>query len=246
MTLLERFLCITLVCIPLILACSPCARSVQRGALAGYTELPVTNSRKYHTAVTRLKSTKKPDADGGINQATGFAVTSTHIVTAGHFCESIKEGIDAGRLTKKIRMEGANYDGTHYDIGTAEIVAISDDHDLCLLKADEEHLLDILPILGNMDILETEDVVTVIGAPKTYFPVRRTGFIISIDSPRFHWKDMLFLGIDIQKGSSGSPVLWNGFVVGVIAILPYDLHDAALAVRGDHLLEFLEENIEIE
>lgn len=233
-----------LLCIPLVLACSGGVHSV-RTAYYSNRSIPVENSHKYYDNVVRLHTTAKEEGKPG-SQATGFAVTTRHLVTAGHFCENAKKGQEAGELAEDILIIGANFDGSLYELGTGKILAQSKDHDLCLIVTEEEHGLVPLPILGSMDVLETEDVITVVGAPKSYFPVRRNGFIISTESPRFKWKDMLFLAIDIQKGSSGSPVLWNGFVIGVIVILPYDLHDAALAVRGDHLLEFIQDNVKAE
>jgi V8-like Glu-specific endopeptidase len=239
MPLLERIMCLALVAIPFIIACSSSVREVRRVTYVSST--PVENGIRWRDSVVKLHSTANEEGKAG-SQATGFAVDEDHIVTAGHYCDGVTKGVEEGRLNKEILVIGANYDGTHYELGTATIVARHKDQDLCLLKSPE-HLLTPLPILPDIELVETEDNITVIGAPKNYFPVRRDGRVISLESPRFFRKDMLFLSVDIQKGSSGSPVIWNGYVIGVIAILPYELHDAALAVRGDYLVDFIEKEM---
>jgi V8-like Glu-specific endopeptidase len=242
MSILERFLCIILLTSPSFLTYETVYIQMHRSKVIQNGVIDTSAMEKYHTSVARIKGTSGEESTPAGGQATGWAVDKNHLITAGHFCESIKKGQKEKKLNKKILVTGSAIDGSTYKVGTATIVAQSEDHDLCLLKS-LNHGLTILPILGNMDLVQTEDPITTIGAPVSYFPVRRFGTVISTLSPDFAWKNMLFLNIDIQPGSSGSPVIWNGFVIGVIAMLPFNLHNSALAVRGDHLLEFVNKNI---
>jgi S1-C subfamily serine protease len=200
--------------------------------------------QKYYESIVQLRTQPVPPATDTI-QATGWAPTKDYIITAGHFCQGLNKNIEEKKAKADIRMFRALHDGLKLETLQAIILEISKDHDLCILLAPN-HGIKVLQIMADMDHLETEDRIVVIGSPVGFFPVRRSGHIISTTSPQFEWKNLLFLEIDIQKGNSGSPVIWNGYVVGVVVILPEALHNSGLAVRGDNLLSFINEYIKLE
>ena len=143
-------------------------------------------------------------------------------------------------MTDAIKVDGTYSNGSSFLVGQAKIKSIAEDHDICILEFPH-HGLTPLILAANTDYVETEDRITVIGAPGTFFPVRREGHIIAVKagSDLGSMKDLIFMSIDIQPGSSGSPVIWNGKVIGVLVILVGRISNAALAENVSNLHELL-------
>jgi len=152
-----------------------------------------------------------------------------------------------------MKVQIADRHGEIVDYAEATIVANAEKnkkapHDMCLIKS-EDHGLPPLELHGDMSVVEVEDPIVVIGAPSGYFPVRRDGFIISMtsqDPPHLTPRELMFLAVNIEPGSSGCPVIWNGKVIGIVVRYLYDhnLKDGALATRGDHVVEFVDRHID--
>ena len=178
---------------------------------------------------------------GGL--ATGFGLDDDHILTAGHFCAAISQAQKRGLSGKYILVIRSDSRGLPRTPMPSKILAFDAEKDICILQS-KDHSLRPLPLAESVAPLTAEDRITVIGAPHGFFPVRRDGRIISSLAYRYHkFSDMLFLAVNIEKGSSGSPVIKDGFVVGMIVILPHDLHEAALAVPIDEIREFIDKTI---
>lgn len=210
------------------------------------THLTAVEDAQYHESVVRLSSLPGKASEEGDGRiiATGFAIDSDHLVTAGHFCKDVRKLEIAKKASDQIALVSSSHDGSLYLSGQATILAISDTYDLCLLFS-EGHGIVPLPLADDMSMVETENKVTVIGAPANFFPVRREGHVIARRAGNLFRSGphMLLLAIDIQGGSSGSPVLMGGEVIGVVVILPYKIHNAGLAEGVDVLHEFLDKNI---
>ena len=203
--------------------------------------------QQYYDSVVLLYL--KPGPKGSSNyQATGFAITEDYLLTAGHFCTRLQNNRQKGINSKYMGMQGSDRHGNPYEAGDAIIVANHHKHDMCIIKSNG-HGLTPLPLLGDLSFVETEDKITTIGAPHGFFPVRRDGHVISKDSskqPQLQMEQLLFIEVNIEPGSSGSPVIWNGQVIGIVVKLIYDNHlkDGALATRGDHVVEFVDKCID--
>jgi V8-like Glu-specific endopeptidase len=203
---------------------------------------------QYHNSIvkvsTQLGEITIPVFSG--SAATGFAVDENHIITAGHFCAPLENLQKASLITNQILIESSDFNGNIYVVGQATVVAFSPKSpDLCLLKL-KKHKLTLLQLANSTFLIQAEDRITVIGAPATFFPVRREGNIISLDATKYfpdHLANLLFLAVDIQKGSSGSPVIWNEKVIGIIVAMPHRLHSSALAEPIDTLHAFLTEHL---
>lgn len=226
------------------LSCAPGTVTIVRNVVAP----GAVAETQYYDGVVKLSSIPGKNTIAQFNgtYATGFAVDGHHIITAGHFCEDWPALVRAGLVEAQVGVTGARYDGTHYDVGKADIVAFSSKSpDMCLLRLENHGLIPI-PLAPDTKLVQTEDKVTFVGAPGTYFPVKRTGFVISteVDS-RFpdEWRDGLFLALDVQPGSSGGPVIWDGKVIGVVIVFTSRLHNGAIAEKVERVHEFLERNL---
>lgn len=178
---------------------------------------------------------KKP---GYATLATGWAIDADHLITAGHFCEGIMDNIKLDRVHPGVLITGSDSFGGDIDMGKAVIIAYKNDKmdDICILFK-KDHGLIPLPVLGDLSLVETEDQVTISGAPRGMFPIRIDGRIWVVNP------DLLLLALQIAPGNSGSPVIWNGKVIGmVIAVLPVPGVNTGIAVRSDKLLEFYQTN----
>jgi hypothetical protein len=183
--------------------------------------------------------------NGDVNKAaTGWAYDSNHIVTAGHFCEGLQKAMAEGMSSEEIGYTISDRQGGIEGEGRAEIKAVSEELDACLLTSPD-HGLHPLPVLRDLDLVETGDPITVIGAPRAYFPIQRKGTVVNLSAYQYGplEKHYMLLAVQIEKGNSGSPVLWNGYVMGMVDLLPNRPKVAALALRGDHLTKFIEDSL---
>ena len=197
---------------------------------------------KFFNSVALLQST--PGAKGlGGGTATGFAIDEKHLLTAGHFCESSSLLLKQGLVGEKILLVRSDKRGMPRTPILASIVGYDRPKDICIIKSID-HGMEPIPLADSVSEIRTEDEVTVIGAPKSFFPVRREGRIISTLAYRFQqFSDMLFIAINIQAGNSGSPVLMNGEVIGMVVVQPLGIHETALAVPVDEIREFIKKTI---
>lgn len=235
-------LVITLLALTIIISVS-CTGCIHRHYRV--RQVPDVQYIKYYNTVTRLISLPSKEFDPQLYNshiATGFAVGEDLILTAGHFCKSISSSIEEGRSSDKILLQGAQHNGNAFMIGLASIAAISDTYDICLLVTESVHHLNVLPIAPSMLGVETEDKITIIGAPSTFFPIRREGTISQVSGERIRGR--IFLAVDVQKGNSGSPVIWNNQIIGIITEMSLDVHNAGIAENANSIREFLSEYIE--
>lgn len=237
MHLFERILSISLIWLFLGVSCVACVTQVKRVLIMPPgSETP----DQYHGSIARLYLQPGPKGNFPY-QATAFAISDDYMLTAGHYCNRLQEQAKLGLVSKKIKVEGADRNGELYFVGTAIIVANHKKHDMCIIKS-ENHGLIPLKLFGDMSIIETEDKVTTIGAPRGFFPVRREGHIIS---KKYGFCKLILIALNVDPGSSGSPVIWNGRVIGIVVrhFHPIIFKDGALATRGDHIVKFVEKTI---
>lgn len=197
---------------------------------------------KFYNSIALLQSTPGELGDEG-KMATGFAVDSDHILTAGHFCEAVDKLKKKEMAGDKITVVRSDKRGLPRIPIPATIVTYNRMKDVCILFA-KKHGMRSIPMASSLALLTTEDKVTVIGAPYGFFPVRREGRIISSLAYRFQqFNGMIFIAVNIQAGNSGSPVIKDGEVIGMVAILPHHIHETALAVPINEIKEFLNKTI---
>ena len=204
------------------------------------TTTPV--EEKYYDSVAIIQTT--PGNLGYAPKlATGFAIDPNHILTVGHFCLDVAFEQKLYRAAKNIMTLKSNEKGLLKPAINSTILAFDEKKDICLLSSPA-HGMTPLPLAETIAPLTVEDKITIIGAPHGFFPVRRDGRIISSLAYRFApYDDMLFLAVNIQKGSSGSPVIKDGSVIGMIAVVPFHIDETALAVPIDDIRKFLDKNM---
>ncbi len=197
---------------------------------------------KFYNSIALIQSTPGRNGHGG-GMATAFAIDSEYLLTAGHFCDKIDSLKKMEMVGDKILVVRSDKRGMPRTPIIATMIVFDKSKDICVLAA-KEHGMRPLPMADSIALLTTEDEVTVIGAPHGFFPVRRDGRIISSLAYRFQqFNDMLFIAVNIEVGNSGSPVIKDGEVVGMIVILPHHIHETALAIPIDEIREFLNKTI---
>jgi S1-C subfamily serine protease len=158
-----------------------------------------------------------------IGSATGFAVSSTEMVTSGHVCEAALDYF--GEVTSP-------------SLGRLTIVATDFDADLCVLTSR----VPLVPLkIADYSQLEKGDKASIFGFPLGVGPLLTTGFVenpyyIIFDSP------FLLLSVPAAPGNSGSPVLNEaGEVIGVLSMGPPFYPQLSFASTGSDLVAFLVE-----
>ena len=187
------------------------------------------------------EETEKHDGVSG----TAWAIDNDHMITAGHVCESATEAHILKKAAEELRLQQHGSDGLLLDEEIfARIIAFDPVKDICLLES-VGHPFVPLVLAPSLDDVEVEDPVYTLGAPKSTFPVRTEGHVIQLNAEDWpgKFKEMLFLKLDIDHGSSGGPVMWAGQVIGMTVILLRYPHESCFAVPVHHLHEFIEEHL---
>jgi len=205
-----------------------------------HTIYPHTQPHKYRTSVAVLSTVRADDApvEAGAT-ATAFAIDDDHLLTAGHFCAGAGELKRRGLIADRVSIVLADEKGLPLSPIWGHIKAVDQQRDLCLIYSPG-HALDPLPLAEDLELLESEDPLVVIGAPRGIFPVRRDGKFVSSEAYRFTGNETKILIVaNVQSGSSGSPVIWEGMVIGMIVIQLTVIPDGALATSVVDIQEFL-------
>ena len=224
-------------------SCIACINSVTRQALKTSNSYSLNPYRQYYPSIVKVTLTPGTDGKSGWT-ATGWAIDEEHIITAGHFCQQHAIAMILKKAGEDIELTGSDNKGIHYHAGYGKVVkwefTMDGKVDICIIKS-EDHPLETLRLSDNFNIVEIEDPVTIIGAPDGNFPIRREGTVWGID------KRQIKITNHIVGGSSGSPVIWHGEVIGLVVRKgPEGLHlYAGEAVRGDILKKFYEDYLKL-
>lgn len=206
--------------------------------------MPAGVTQKYYPSIAVLRNTPGPDGEAS-HQGTAFAIDNNYLLTAGHVCESIQKSQEKGTAGLTVILIEAKADGSPGDKVEGTIAAVDEDRDICLILS-LDHPFFLLTLSQNYDIVEAEDPIVVVGAPYAKFPVRSEGHVIQTKAaawlPVYPEMEPMLIKIDIEGGSSGSPVLWGGEVIGMAVMIPRRPHNCALAVPVTHLIDFVEEH----
>lgn len=195
-----------------------------------------------YESIARVSVTTKDDK--GSIVGTAFAVDDRHLVTAGHFCVGVVEGNIKGVFDDKIDILIVYHNSLLKLKGVLEIESIDERLDICVLRGDHG----LVPLkFADFSTVDIGDKAFVVGAPLSLFPIFSEG---RVAIPKFEvgdGREMLFLGIHVSPGNSGSPVLdENGEIIGMIVmqIVPTIVLMAdspfALAQRGDIIKKFVQ------
>ena len=233
--LLETF---TIAVLTGMFAFSACSTPIHNYRRTTYVETSSLNARKYYESVLVVEV--QPGTEGhNTSLATAFVIDADHLMTAGHFCEDVDDFSKINKGSKNIEVTAADYKGMKYITGEATVLAyINKGHaDMCILEM-KDHKMEPLEITKFIDIVETADPVTMVGAPGGQYPIRRDGYVWAI-TPTY-----VLVAIEAQGGSSGSPVMWDGEVIGMLVEKAGGVQSAALAIKADDLRAFIEKHID--
>lgn len=205
----------------------------------------------YHSVAMlqmEFKIQEKKELSSSALAATGFAVDSTHIVTAGHFCTAGFEIVVKNVKTVKdvkFEMYEVGQDEQLYREDGLRIIAVDEKNDLCMIETNKKH--NLIPVkISNKKVFKIRDKVFTVGAPSFTFPIESEGFVSLpvIDSDSINLKGKTLLSLSIFKGNSGSPVFDdNGEVIGVIVSGDRSYEQIAIATPVEPLRQFIQKTL---
>jgi S1-C subfamily serine protease len=177
----------------------------------------------------------------GTGWVQGGARSNSHLMTAGHLCETA-DTIDGGMLGMlpviKTAYQAEHRDGTIVEGG---VVILDDDTvDLCMITFPGDLGL---PLAIANDDPEYGSRINYIGAPKGHWggnvALIFEGLFSGRGNPFGTSETYLTLTISGAPGASGSPVLKDGKVIGVLVAGARNFWDLILAVPHDQVKDFI-------
>jgi S1-C subfamily serine protease len=169
---------------------------------------------------------------------TGFGIyhklNYTYVLTAGHICT----GLTKHPLSNEEPPEHTSVftlvdrSGNEY---SAQVHAISDQYDICLLKTDNR--IRVTRLAKNNP--EPGDRIHYSGYPTGMYIPNGMNYFDGRFSGRSNNGDHLYT-IPVTSGASGSPVFnEDGEVVGLISAVLVEFHHLSIAVGRENILEFI-------
>jgi|SRR3990167_2914635 len=230
---IKRLVLSSLLAILAFVSCSSCLTTKNSRPPA-----PAAVQKLWPSIAKVMEVSLSPEHDPWV--ATGWAIDEDHLVTAGHFCESWEKDYKGKLVDSNIRIKVSDRWGMESIIGSATMIDYrnKDTADYCVLYL-ENHGLVPLPLASKADLtlVETEDPITICGAPGGDFPITRSGYIWAIDNTS------VYVSIFITPGFSGAPIIWKGKVIGNIVAL-YDAPSTGVGARIDKINEFYKKTLE--
>lgn len=240
---MERIACIVAALICLAGSCLSCVHHTYRGLVLG---LSVGQYPPMYLSVAYISNMKNEETEKHTHWiATAWAIDNDHLITAGHYCKHTQELYENKEASDIVKLMQYGSDGHLLnDEIYASIVAIDTDRDMCLLESKSHPFLP-LELAESLEHVNAEDPVFTVGAPRGVFPVKTDGYVIQRKAARWSgsFGEMLFLGLNIEPGSSGSPVMLGDKVIGMIVIFVSKPHETCLAVPVHHLHEFIQKHL---
>lgn len=158
-----------------------------------------------------------------------FAIHKEYLMTAGHVCKHAQER--AG--TEDIELGVFKYDekGAIADLTVATVAYIDEVYDVCVLYAPY-HTFMILPISQSYDTLRVGMHTSVIGFPKAKLEVSDQ-HITLVEEERLMLNGMAY------GGHSGSAVIYNGEIIGLLYAFQNDRRYVIMCVPAPVLQDIL-------
>lgn len=212
MRLLERVIVLAGMLIIMGTSCAACFPSIVRDV----TVLPA--EPKYYQSIAMIVTVPISDKFGAIS-GTAWAFDDDHLFTAGHVCEGFREQLSKGEVAPLMKVILAGRDGTPA-YATEAMVILSEynndkEQDYCILYS-KGHSLVPLKLSERFALVDTEDRVVIPGAPHGLFPFRVEGFVAEKVIYQINSRDRMLISAETRPGNSGSPVIWNGEVIGMV------------------------------
>jgi len=170
--------------------------------------------------------------------ATGFAIDKETIMTAGHFCIGVEDGYIKGFMNQEVGMIFLNNNDELVAMRGIKMVKIDEKSDLCILKK-ERHGLKPLKFIDSYDNLKIGNSVIISGSPIGIYPVVEEGKIVSLGGRYFNGS--IIISGEAYPGNSGSPVLYNGKVIGVLVAGTFPHSNIIILTGINDIKKFLNE-----
>jgi S1-C subfamily serine protease len=195
----------------------------------------------YHSTGMAKVEAKLKDGSTGFVAGTVFAVSKTHLMTAGHFCASIAAMVKvAEEMAFRLSEINNNEElvGLTIPLDSLDIVKIDLKYDLCLLEIKNHGLK---PVAISTKQVKIRDKIFTIGAPVGVFPIEAEGYV-SVPNIRFEEVDgeKTMASMPAIKGASGSPVYnSDGEVIGIIVAANERYANIAFFTQAKYIRAFL-------
>lgn len=232
--LLHQFLALITVFVSTVTSCISCTPVSTRRTIV--VEIPA--SPKLFPSVARVATIPTSLENPRVTVATAWAIDKDHLMTAGHFCESAHELKTLGYADDILWLTGVDVQGkpTINFPGKVKAWVNKDMNDMCIIESFGHPLLP-LELETDLSLVQAEDPIITLGAPRGYFMIRRDGYVWAVV------EDGIMLAIEVQSGNSGGPIIWQGKVIGMIVLSIPGLNETGIAVRSDNLKRFLDEHL---
>ena len=187
-----------------------------------------------HASLARVQSISLPGQDGG-SMATAWAVTPDLLYTAGHFCDTMTRGIEAGLYAQELLLEAPNKKGVLTKKFKSESFTSHIIMDMCIISAPN-HGLTPLKLHDSHQLLRIGDILLTAGYPKGVeiitYEEGRVGAILD---------QVVYTSIHVQPGASGSPVMWDSKVIGIVIKYRQEPHNCSILMFVPELQKFLDD-----
>jgi S1-C subfamily serine protease len=176
--------------------------------------------------------------------ATGFPVDKSNFVTAGHFCNTIDDGIIDDSMTGEIIIYYINDNGEKVKMEGARIekFEFSDSKDLCLISRPK-HGIRPVKIIKNYSSVKFGDKIYAAGAPMGIMPMVTEGIVSQANTKEMPIRVLdgkLMSSCPVASGNSGGPAFnENGFVIGVVVMVHPAYSHISFSITADVLKKFL-------
>ena len=179
----------------------------------------------------------------GMVIATGFPINPSEIMTAGHFCASVVDGVKSGVIKEQMSIQFLNNNDEIELKLVKEILKVefSSTQDLCIISVPKHGLV---PVKISLEKVKFGDLIYASGVPQGEFPIITEGYVSQPinegDGPDDLTDGKMLLSISAAVGSSGSPVFnIKGEVIGVIVLVNSKYDQISYAVTGLNIWRFI-------
>lgn len=183
------------------------------------------------------------DGSGKIS-ASGFPISKSDFMTAGHFCSAAIDGMSRGLLKESVSFEymNANNEMVTFDGGDIIKFEFSETQDLCIIRRPKHG---IVPVKFAKEMPKFGEKVFAVGYPRGVGPLITEGYVgqpISEGLPDEVLNDKILISTPVTFGNSGGAIFnLKGELVGVCVMVHPEYSHLAFAITLENIIDFIHE-----